>query len=809
MKKLKIALLIVLLISLVTCLFACNTNTNPPEPVIPVPPAGDNPIEDDTPTVSTEMAWNALKNAALAVNPGSNIVNFDVDLGFDYAKDKTGNNFAFRLAGAIDTDFSDGSDDSEILFEMLKKPMGTEQQNLLIGLYYTSETVVMDVTGLKGQNGVGKGRYLVRTQDIDLPKLLTRVAEAYEEISGGQSIAEILFDTILAIDIGDFMPEDMPINLPISGTIEEIIKGLVFAQSGAQVLPLEDGGQRIVIPSDLSLIMSLVPTVVGLLPSLIGDSIDLEEIYSLVFDVTGMDLNKLEDLKGATLDLVAEVGVDGKLDGLSMGIGVDFESSGKNPNYGKYFADVDMGLHINKLAFNEGVDIDVEKAMADRGIDISSATEYSLLTFNASLGLNINTHDKTLTLDGISPAFGTLLTGLLGSFLPDDSPLWTMPIGLGESAYGIKVNLQAQINTKDNSKTNILVELLDNNGGTRGTIVYSGVQEALFIDLSGLMGTGYFMIPDVNLNKVIADLFDMLVDEVKKALEENKDNAEAQAIAEEIEQKVGDGEILYALSSATNEDEEPITDIIALVSEIVSNCTLVKNGNIFNIQSLNLSLTDRIFDYLWTMIFTDENGGYTGERIPIDTLDVQFVDMGFAEQKELTIKASIGENEEVVGLNINIPIQFGTINNEEEFLKAVNITDEEKALYTAIDLSKGLSLDTILGALNNVYVGLSAEIDIYAIADRLTTAEFASTSEVLIQALVEFAETIDTGAVLTLEANIDPSKLLKDGAFDIMGLLQSSVHISLAKRGSDESAMDMWLNGGMLYIHTADSIVNG
>ena len=341
MKKIKIALLIVLLISMVTCMFACNTTNSTSNPVVPVPPVEDNPLVDDTPTVTTDAAWEALKNAALAVNPGSSIVNFDVDLGFDYGKDKTGNNFGFRFAGAIDTDISDGSDDSEILFEMLKQPMGSEEETLLIGLYYTSETVVMDVTGLKGQNGVGQGKYVVRTQDIDVPKLLTGLAEVYEGVSGGQTIAEIIFDTVLAIDVGDFIPEGTipaPFGSMINGTIEELIKGLCFAQTGAQIISLEDGSQRIIFPGNLSLIMSFLPTAIELLPTLVGDAIDIEEIFGLVFEVTGMDLNKLEHLQGATLDLIAEIGADGKLDGLDLGFGLDFESDGSDPDYGKYFA---------------------------------------------------------------------------------------------------------------------------------------------------------------------------------------------------------------------------------------------------------------------------------------------------------------------------------------------------------------------------------------------------------------------------------------------------------------------------------------
>ena len=819
MKKLKIALLIVLLISMVTCMFACNdTPVTPPqpEPIIPVPPADDNPIEDDTqgPTVSTVDAWNAFKNAALAVHPGSDIVNFDVDLDFDYSKDKTGNNFAIKLAGAIDTDFSDGSDDSELLFELLKRPLGIEQQTLLMGLYYTSETVVMDVTGLKGKNGAGLGRYVVRTQDINVTALLNGLAEIYQGVSGGQSIADIIFDTILAIDAGEMIPEGL-LPIKLNGlTLEWLLveSGFVMATEGAQIVPLVDGGQRIVLPFDLSLIMSLVPSLVGMLPDLIGEAIDIEQIYSLVFDLTGMDLNKLEHLKGMTLDFVADINKEGKLSGMNLGVGVDFESeqNGRpDPDYGKYFADVDLVLNVNKLALNEDIDIDVEQAMLDRGIDISDAMEYSLLTFNLSMGLNINTHSKELTLEGVSPAFGTLLTGLLSSFLPEDSPLWTMPIGLGDITYGLKVNLQAQINTKDNSKTNILIELLDNNGGNRGTIVYSGQQEALFIDLTGLMGTGSFVISDINLNKVIADLFDMLVAEIEKALAENPDNPEAQAMADEISDKLGNGEILHTLSAAASDDDEPITDIISLVSEIVSSCTLVKDGNIFNIQSLNMTLTEKVFDYLWTMIFKDENGGYTGEKIPVKVVDVEFVDIGFAEEKKISINASIGADEEIVGLGIDATMQFGWINNEEEFVEKVTISDEERALYTELDLSGGLNLDTILGALNNVYVGMSVDVDLVVIQEELTKIDLASSRAIFLQAIVDFVEQIETGAVLSLEANIDLTKLLKDGQFDIAGLLEASVHMSLAEKGSDEKSIEIWLNDGMLYLHTADSIIDG
>ena len=113
-------------------------------------------------------------------------------MGFDYYEDKTGNDFAFRFAGSIDTDFSDGSDDTEFLFEMLKTPLGGSKDILLIGLYYSSEQIVMDVTGLKDKNGVGQGKFVVKTEDIDLTKILVGLADIYEDIAGGQSIAELI-----------------------------------------------------------------------------------------------------------------------------------------------------------------------------------------------------------------------------------------------------------------------------------------------------------------------------------------------------------------------------------------------------------------------------------------------------------------------------------------------------------------------------------------------------------------------------------------------------------------------------------------
>ena len=373
MKKLRIALLIVLVLSLVACLFACSNSTNKPtptpvepDPVIPVQPGGGGNIDEDEPTVSTTAAWEALKKAALAVNDGSKIINFDVDLGFDYYEDKTGNDFGFRIAGGIDTDFTDGTDDSEFLFEMIKKPLGSDEELLLIGLYYTSETIVMDVTGLKDKNGNGQGKYVVKTKDINLTALLTGLADLYDSLAGGQSIAELILDGLLGIDLGD---------IPIVGgqTIENLVKNMIFAKSGAQIIPLEDGGQRIIIPSDMGFIMSVVPSLIGLLPGLLGDSIDLNMIFGLVYDVTGMDLNRIEHLKGASINLIADVGADGKMDALDVGIGLNFESDGKNPEYGKYFNEVEMHLQINKMAFNENIDVDVEQAMKDRGIDVDSA----------------------------------------------------------------------------------------------------------------------------------------------------------------------------------------------------------------------------------------------------------------------------------------------------------------------------------------------------------------------------------------------------------------------------------------------------
>ena len=778
MKKLRIALLIVLVLSLVTCLFACSNTTKPtptpvdPDPIIPVGPSGGGDINEDEPTVSTTAAWEALKKAALAVNDGSKIINFDVDLGFDYYEDKTGNDFGFRIAGGIDTDFTDGTDDSEFLFEMIKKPLGSDEELLLIGLYYTSETIVMDVTGLKDKNGNGQGKYVVKTKDINLTALLTGLADLYDSLAGGQSIAELILDGLLGIDLGD---------IPIVGgqTIENLVKNMIFAKSGAQIIPLEDGGQRIIIPSDMGFIMSVVPSLIGLLPGLLGDSIDLNMIFGLVYDVTGMDLNRIEHLKGASINLIADVGADGKMDALDVGIGLNFESDGKNPEYGKYFNEVEMHLQINKMAFNENVDVDVEQAMKDRGIDVDSAYEYSLLTFNLSLGLQINTADKTLTLSGVSPAFGTLLEGLLGSLLPEDSPLWIMPIGLNGHTYSLKVNIQAQINTRDASKTNMLVEIVGDNGGTRASIVYSGAQQAVYLDLSGILGTGYVMIPDINMNALLGDLIDMLIDTIKGALGGSEANAESQAMADEILGAVANGDIPTYLTSAASEDDEPITDIISLVAAILDNCEFIKNGHILNIQSLRVTLTEKILDYIWTLVFKDADGNYNGGEIPVSVAEVSVVSPGFAEQKNLVIDLGLGVDETVVGVKIDLGFKFGSLNDADLFYEKVNVTPEEEKLYTPIDISNGLSIDSILGALNNVYISLGLDIDVYALAGELTSIEFASAGEILVQALVEFAKTTDAGIKLLVEANVDLSKLLKDGAFDIAGLLQSDIHLAL------------------------------
>ncbi|MEG2688193.1 MAG: hypothetical protein RSA24_03405, partial [Clostridia bacterium] len=152
---------------------------------------------------------------------------------------------------------------------------------------------------------------------------------------------------------------------------------------------------------------------------------------------------------------------------------------------------------------------------------VQTLVDYSILTIDLQLTATINTADKTVNIGGIDSAFGGLFKGLLCEMIPANSPLWDKFINFNGTNYTLSIAIRGVINTRDAAKTNLAVEITDAMGGdkVRAGIYYIGAEEAVFADLSGMLGeAGKIKLTNINLNKIMNGLISGLIDKLEAAI---------------------------------------------------------------------------------------------------------------------------------------------------------------------------------------------------------------------------------------------------------------------------------------------------
>lgn len=225
MRKLKLALLFVLMLCIVVgTLVACDNNRGGGGPVNP-PSGGDT--SSQTRIISGAEALSMFKNAALNMTAGKDnrYINLDTVLFLDYIKDDYNRSFSIKIQFAID--LADDSK-SEILMELWRmNETGEVFETLLVGFYYYDATIVYDCRGIKN----GEGVEVVKTSDIDMSALVG----AMYDVFGDTDIAELLFDKLLGTDT------------PL-GTVEDLLATLL---GSSRYTDLGDGRQKLEIPLNI------------------------------------------------------------------------------------------------------------------------------------------------------------------------------------------------------------------------------------------------------------------------------------------------------------------------------------------------------------------------------------------------------------------------------------------------------------------------------------------------------------------------------------------------------------------------------
>lgn len=840
MRKWKFAILFVLVLCLtVGMLVACDqTGGNSGTPTIPTNPDGSQ-TEDSYTTMSGSDAWALFREAASAANaPTGNYVYADSVIYLDYIKDATGYLYAVKVQADIDL----ANDvNSELLLELWQANDEGDLAKMLVGLYYYDSTLVYDCTGLK------EGAKVVKTDNINI----TAIEATLREMFNGSSLANFLLNKLLTFDTG------------VVGTVE----GLVTALLGdSRLITNSDGTQRLEMPLSLtSIIGSLLSGV--LVPG--PDGLISDDIAELIYDILGIDLYMFEALvpENVSVYLIADLkdGADGGkvLSGMSVDVGVDFNTydTSLEEDYGIIESSVDLSIGattidkltaptldvVGYLTAPKAAEGELESA-GGRGIEsVESLDDYSILTLDVTLSLGVALNACSISASDIMGAFGSLITGLIpgGSITEDIQKILDKEINIEDALHELNIHISGGIDMFDNAGTNLLIEITgeDVYNDVRASIGYVGADDALYVDLSGILGTGKFVVDEIDLNGVLSDLIqNQLIPLVKDGLdsvgllpdaadtEEGDDESsvtdEQKEAVETVGELIANGTVLQVYGGSAS--GEPITDVIGLVRAIFANIDVDMANNIFNIQAITATLTQEILDYIWSLAFT---GNLEGATIPIvGDVVLEYRNNGFATTKDIELNVDLGNvltGDVIAGLRVGIEAQFGSVINESYFNERLAAFSAGRQNGDYITLASfgdlfdeqgnfALDPETLLAGIQSVGIGLRADINISALEGGLADIYYEQANEFLIAVLAEFEQSFGGSATLVLQAEVaDVSALIAalsvpEGQQVDIGAVLPALNIYLALEIADGSApLRVWLVDGVIYLATSEKLLNG
>lgn len=840
MRKWKFAILFVLVLCLtVGMLVACDqTGGNSGTPTIPTNPDGSQ-TEDSYTTMSGSDAWALFREAASAANaPTGNYVYADSVIYLDYIKDATGYLYAVKVQADIDL----ANDvNSELLLELWQANDEGDLAKMLVGLYYYDSTLVYDCTGLK------EGAKVVKTDNINI----TAIEATLREMFNGSSLANFLLNNLLTFDTG------------VVGTVE----GLVTALLGdSRLITNSDGTQRLEMPLSLtSIIGSLLSGV--LVPG--PDGLISDDIAELIYDILGIDLYMFEALvpENVSVYLIADLkdGAEGGkvLSGMSVDVGVDFNTydTSLEEDYGIIESSVDLSIGattidkltaptldvVGYLTAPKAAEGELESA-GGRGIEsVESLDDYSILTLDVTLSLGVALNACSISASDIMGAFGSLITGLIpgGSITEDIQKILDKEINIEDALHELNIHISGGIDMFDNAGTNLLIEITgeDVYNDVRASIGYVGADDALYVDLSGILGTGKFVVDEIDLNGVLSDLIqNQLIPLVKDGLasvgllpdaadtEEGDDESsvtdEQKEAVETVGELIANGTVLQVYGGSAS--GEPITDVIGLVRAIFANIDVDMANNIFNIQAITATLTQEILDYIWSLAFT---GNLEGATIPIvGDVVLEYRNNGFATTKDIELNVDLGNvltGDVIAGLTVGIEAQFGSVINESYFNERLAAFSAGRQNGDYITLASfgdlfdeqgnfALDPETLLAGIQSVGIGLRADINISALEGGLADIYYEQANEFLIAVLAEFEQSFGGSATLVLQAEVaDVSALIAalsvpEGQQVDIGAVLPALNIYLALEIADGSApLRVWLVDGVIYLATSEKLLNG
>ena len=421
-----------------------------------------------------EMLFDAMIESKNSGYLDEKFMNFEFSTFFILEREMVYKTYYVDFKGALDIQ---NGKDSKLSIVIREDDNGTDK--VIMGIYGEGGNIYIDT-----RNVSDTGVQVLKIDDFDL-----------------EWFVEVLDSLFTELDLGGFMEGLNPSELIGGllgdlGSIGGMIEGLLGTSLSATLVTLAGDGQETVVTTDasgvttmsipLSTLNGLLPIALGMIPTLAGDI--MGDIYDIAEIAFGWDLNTIlgsigKDI-GAGLVINGEL-IDGRFNGMDFEVRIsDNRPEGSMGEDSAPFDPLSLRLGANNFSIGSTPSFEIP--------DFSNmlVEDFSLTTINADVEIEINAKEHTYTLNGLDTAMGNIISSLLD--LDKYTELANMPIAVDDTVFRLWVKIRAEIDLKDNRNTQGLVEIYGGeNNSLRAGLYYSGANEAVYVDLSGMGGGRY------------------------------------------------------------------------------------------------------------------------------------------------------------------------------------------------------------------------------------------------------------------------------------------------------------------------------
>ncbi len=773
-RKLVLILTVILLAAIVgAILTACNE-----EPAKISDLYGDE-VNASSSEITKAYAWRKIYNGLTSMakeSADATYMNFDTTAYFTFLRDGVGSKYYITLAGSIDVY---DNQHSKFLLEIgSKKSEGDDGEKPILGLYYLDELLYVDMTAISG------GSHVLKADDIDLAK-----------------IAKIVKSLTNDLDVIGTIDGLLKTEIPALGKVESVITSLLFGKS--TLTDLGNGEERV----DVELAFgSIIGVALGLVQNMLAGYQDVLLVVKQTFGLDLTNLNALIPNLSATLTAYFK---NSEMSGVDLKAGIDYEVT-----HSPREVDIELGFTTAKIE-------NMQRISLPDYIKEAETKDFSFTTVSIDADVSVSTSNNTISVGGVMDSLGSLLTGILSKQVQD--LIAEKNITFEGSIYKLALTIRGQLNFKDNSKTNIVLELT---GGAaeskRLGLYYIGQDETLYLDLEGILGAGSrYKLDGFNLIETIDNaIMGMLGGEATQGSVNNLADAVAYIVSEYVDVKWGNGEIInkealyemvtdmmltgsvkdaygengeyktdkealakagrsaivlskYTLTNEASSAAIDTSNLTSIIAEVISNIEIVMGEQgMLNLKRFSLSLSSSVINKIVKMFAPKAD-------LPIDSASV-VLERNNVDDASLVLKVNLSTPFDGFSARFGANITYGsltTMRGNKELSDVLESVKAKQASY--LDLEKD---DDGNFKLEKIAVSLKGEFDLYTASGDFTDIQYRdinSVNTMLLQIIMKLDNTTQDKFAFAIEGNLN----LKD-------FLSSELHFLISNVTTGEKYVD-------------------